>query len=227
MDYYIVQKEEKDIDFDLANRLVEILVADLRIPKIDAQMQIKHFPGILKISGEEETRNLSKDFQMAGLDNFIIEEKDFVPLPKLEAISGLLENTIKSPGLIAAGMVYKATEQTVTNWNPLQMKSIFALPLIVDSGVREKRNTSTQTTYYIDIITREKRWELSRPVFPEKEIKELEHFDLLKTYLTSDIRKMFQGQKDIKAFTERKYYNEYLTWLIQLVYAKPCKDSIR
>lgn len=224
MDYYIVQKEEMEIDAGMANRLVDFLVINLKIPKIDAQMQIKHFPGIIKISGEEETRNLSQDFRAAGMDNFIIEEKDFVPLPKRQAITGSIENLTEKPGLIAAGMIYKETEQTVTNWNPLQMKSIFALPLIVDSGVREKRSTSTQTTFYIDFITSEKRWEISRQVFPEKEIKEMEHLDLLKTYLTSDIRKMFQGQKDIKTFSERKYYNEYLTWLMQVAYAKPCKE---
>ena len=224
MDYYLIQRKEKDIDHDLANRLVDFLVINLNIPKIDAQMQIKHFPGIIKISGKDETQNLSKDFQSAGLDNFILEEKDFVPLPKREAITGSLENTIETPGLIAAGKVYKKTEQTVKSWNPLKMKSIFALPLIVDSGVREKRNTSTQTTYYIDIITRGKRWEISRPVFPEKEIKELEQFDLLNTYLTRDIRKMFRGQRDIITFTERTYYNEYLTWLMQVVFAKLSKE---
>ncbi|MBN2590734.1 MAG: hypothetical protein JXA96_12795 [Sedimentisphaerales bacterium] len=221
MDYYIVQKEEKNIDNDLANRLVDFLVINLKIPKIDAQMYIKHFPGIIKISGQEKTQNLSQDFRAAGLDNFIIEEKDFVPLPKRQAITGSIENLTEKPGLIAAGMIYKETEQKVTNWNPLEMKSIFALPLIVDSGVREKRSTSTQTTFYIDFITREKRWEISRSVFPEKEIKAMEQLDLLNTYLTSDIRKMFVGQKDIKTFAERKYYNEYLTWLMQLVYAKP------
>ena len=223
MDYYIVQKEEMEIDSGMANRLVDFLVINLGIPKIDAQMYIKHFPGILKVSGQEETQNLSQDFRAAGLDNFIIEEKDFVLLPERQGITESIKNIPEKPGLVAAGMIYKETEETVTKWDPLKMKAAFAIPLIYDSGVRETRKTNKQTTFYIDFITREKRWEISRIVFPEKEIKAMEELDLLNTYLTSDIRNMFERQKEIKTFAERKYYNEYLTWLMQVVYAKPCE----
>ena len=225
MDYYIVQKEEIEIDAGMANRLVDFLVLNLGIPRIDAQIQIKHFPGIIKISGEEEVRNLSQDFRAAGLDNFIIEEKDFVPLPGRSKIAWSQENAIERPGLIAAGIICKKTEQSVKQWNPLHVKAFFTFPIIYDNGVSENRKTNEQTTFYIDIITREKRWEISRPEFPDKEIRKLEKLDLLNTYLSSDMRKLFQKQTNIKAFTERKYYNEYLTWLMQVVYAKRNKDS--
>jgi len=223
MDYYIVQKEEMEIDTELANRLVDFLVINLNIPKIDAKMYMKHYPGIIRISGKEETQNLSQAFKAAGLDNFIIEENDFVPLPRREPVTSF-ENITETPGLVAAGMICKQTEQTTKSWNPFQVRAAFALPLIYDSGVREKRKTKVNVTYYIDIITREKRFQISKPIYPKKDIKDLEQLDLLNTYLTSDIRNMFKGQEDIKAFPERKYYDEYLIWLMQVVFAKPQKE---
>ena len=155
-----------EIDTELANRLVDFLVINLNIPKIDAKMYMKHYPGIIRISGKEETQNLSQAFRAAGLDNFVIEEKDFVPLPKREPITSCLENITKTPALVAAGMIYKASEHITKSWNPLNVRMIFMSPMIYDSGVREKRKTNVQATYYIDIITREKRWQIARPMIP-------------------------------------------------------------
>ena len=221
MDYYIIQREEKDIGRDLSNELVEILTAKAGIHKIDATMLIKNFQGMLKISGEDAAGNVSESFQKAGLDNFIIKEEYLVPLPERQRLLPGTQRSNITPGLIAAGFICKESQQTIRRWNPLNVKMAFAAPLIIDSGIRESKKTKKQITYLIDIITLDMHWEISKPVFPQKEIKELEKLDLLNTYLSSDIRKMFQGQKDIKTFPERKYYNDYLTWLMQLVYAKP------
>jgi hypothetical protein len=220
MDYYLIQRKEQEIDNDLANRLAEILTADLGILKIDAKLKINHFCGMLKVPDEKEALILSEDFQKAGLDNFLLEEKDLVPLPGREGLYTGMDVIDVNPDLIAAGKVYSEKEQTITEWNPIDAKMLMISPLMMNSGIQEKVKVIKQTTYYVDIITRKRRWGISKSAFPQKEVEGLKQFDLIKTYLSNDIRKIFNKQRDIKTFPERTYYNEYLAWLMQLVYAK-------
>ncbi len=56
MKFYIIQSEERDIDYDLLERLVEILSGETGIPKIDAKPQMKHSYGIFEISQEQQAK---------------------------------------------------------------------------------------------------------------------------------------------------------------------------
>ena len=132
MDYYLIQKEEKEIDSGLANRLVEILVADLGFLKIDAKLKIKHFYGILKVHEEKQVMKLSEDFQKAGLGNFILEEKDLIVLPEKTMIPDNIKAIDVTPGLIAAVIISNETVQTVTQWNPLDIRMLMITPLIMN-----------------------------------------------------------------------------------------------
>jgi hypothetical protein len=220
MDYYLIQRKEQEIDNDLANRLVEILTADLGILKIDAKLKINHFCGMLKVPDEKEALILSENFQKAGLDNFILEEKDLVPLPGREGLYSGMDVIDVNPDLIAAGKVYQEEEQTIRKYDTMDVRMSPLSPSLHSSGMKEYRKVIKQTTYYVDIITRKRRWGISKSAFPQKEVEGLKQFDLIKTYLSNDIRKIFNKQRDIKTFPERTYYNEYLTWLMQIVYAK-------
>jgi hypothetical protein len=228
MKFYIIQSEERDIDYDLLERLAEILSGETGIPKIDAKPQMKHSYGIFEISEEQQAKKVSEQFGKLGLDNFILREDELVTFPKIETVYNLSQVDIKDVRLVAAGLVLKKIEKTKTRYNILGAKLYwlrFSMGEFmrdnIDSMYRRVVKREIQRSTYIDIFTRHRHFRMQDKNIRRVVDELISEIDIKSIYLNECIKGILEGRRGIIRFSEVRHYDRYLSWLVQLRYAKP------
>jgi hypothetical protein len=230
MGYYIVQKEEKEIDFDLYEALSKSLVAEAGMHITDAKIRMRLFYGILNIPEEEQAKKVSEHFQELGLDNFVLAEDELLELPEMELLSEDCLEEITEPDLFAAGRIFEEIKEVSTRFNPFKQQfapgsfggNMLSLPRPIPGTAIEKRvRTKRQTTYCVDAFTRQRHWRIARGWPPRREIEILESLISSEAYLNQGMKSMLEGQINIISFEKQEQYNSHLTWLFQMRYAQP------
>jgi len=226
MRFYITQSAEREVDFDLFEKLAEILRVETGVPAIDAKIKMRKSYGILSIPDEQQARRISRRFQEAGLENFILREDELVELPPMELLNEAYSETIGTPELIAAGRVSEEIEETTTRFNALKLRfartGSLKIPLIPirGSGIEKRTRKKRRTKYYVDIFTRYRHWRIAKESIALIGIDSLKRFDHPEVYLTQSVIEMLQGQMNVITFSKEKHYERYLNWLFQSRYAR-------
>ncbi len=226
MRFYIIQRAEREVDFDLFEKLAEILRVETDIPAIDARIRMRKFYGILSIPDEQQARRISRRFQEAGLENFVLREDELAELPPMELLNEACSETTGTPELIAAGRVSKEIEETTTRFNPLKSRfaptGLWKFPVIPirGSGIEKRTRRKRQTKYYVDMFTRYRHWRIEKESIALIGIDSLKRFDHPGVYLTQSVIEMLQGQMNIITFSKERYYEGYLNWVFQSRYTR-------
>lgn len=220
MGFYVVQREEKEIDFELFEQLADALSRETGIPKLDAKMQMKHFYGMLNVTDEERAQKISESFKKTGLDNFILREEQLIQLPRHKQLGKDYLDSMKLTELIAVGEISREIEEKSWRVNLLRMKFIGPRIPVLGSSIEENVRRKRQTVYYLDFFTRQTHWRITRDSLPKREMAFLKDIGLSKTYLTQSVKRNLEGNERVISFSSEIDYNKYLTWLFQLRYAK-------
>lgn len=230
MGYYIVQSEEKEIDFDLFEALSKSLVTEAGMHITDAKIRMRLFYGMLNIPEEEQAKKVSEHFQELGLDNFVLKEEELVQMPQMEIPGDTSLEGIADPDLIAAGRIFEEIKEISSYVNPLKQhynpggmgNLALGMPSVIPgTGIEKRVRTKRQTTYCVDVFTREKYWRIARSWPPRREIECLKSLIGSEAYLTQSMESMLEGQINIISFQKEEQYNSHLTWLFQMRYARP------
>lgn len=106
--YFVVLSDPKDFDLQ---RMADVLVPSLSLPRVDIIMRLKNSWGMLHNTSERiEAENLQRELHQKGIDTFILpfSELKLIPQPKI------LKKAIPEP----QGLVFAAEDQTRTlPWN--------------------------------------------------------------------------------------------------------------
>jgi len=216
MKFFIVQSTEQDINLDLSKRLAALLAKETGLTIIEARHQLRYAHGIFEIGRQVKARRISEGFARLGLDNFVLEQDEFVTYPPAETLDHGLPRIDENIGLVAAGAILK--ERLITEGKG-DLDHVG--PMMSHPQPLEFRKEIQKTTF-IDIYSRHNHFRVI--ITPENTadvegwLRQVEE-KVENVYLGKSAREIPYGKWDlVDSFPEETSYDRYLRWLIQLRY---------
>ncbi len=91
----------------------------------------------------------------------------------------------------------------------------------IDSMYRRVVKRKIQRSTYIDIFTRHRHFRMQDKNIRRGVDELISEIDIKSIYLNECIKGILEGRRGIIRFSEVRHYDRYLSWLVQLRYAKP------
>jgi hypothetical protein len=213
---YIIQAEEREITVDLVQQLAPILLAESPgLSPADATYRIRSSRGMLAIGDKAEAMRISQRFDQLGFRNFVLDE--LLDPPKAEHLNVEKPELDGEVGLVALAILHTVTERTVRDFDARRRSialAITGIPLPT-SGSRERTVEESDTRFCLDLFTPERHWG-ARPgsLVPIQAV--LSTASIANAYLSSGVRSLPKGDRNLPTFGSEADYNRYVTWLYQL-----------
>jgi hypothetical protein len=233
----IVQAEETEVDFDLFERLSEILAAETGIHILDTREMVRHAFGLFLVD-ERYVDRVSSRFKEAGLPNYVLKEEELVAVPPAWPVFPSVTMKRKfEPRLICAGVI-----STVKNKTMGMISTAGGIDPDADRAYREGglagvlelgRQEDTLPTptgaivmakqidvFSVDAVSAERHYQISDESVWAGEQRWLR--TLLESrpdvYVSRSARIILDGRRNLKRFDSRKNYDKHVCWLMQLAF---------
>jgi hypothetical protein len=209
---YVLQTEEVELGLSELSKFAEILRREMGITPIEATAQLKRAFGILRMPDPALAEKVSAALTAGGIKTKVFRRLLLLPelLPREADSSGF------QPELIAAGILLEETSKAIRQrFRPSARVSM----------VRESTTTATELTFVIDAMNqtgRARREEggLSDPLKKWLAgVVESAGQTPGGPYLSSGVKLLLEGRRNLPRFQSEVNYERYLTRLFNLRYA--------
>ena len=221
---YLLQAEDREVSFDLFQKLAEIMDESPDVVLADATLQLHHACGILEVADPAEAARLSTRFAEVGFPTSWWRSSSTSPLPSRSSLQEpKVEGTVE---VVTVGHVEAVTEEHHLQFNPLNARMV-ALPFVgafpIDSGVDEFTVEHCDDHCYLDLLTRTHHY---RGHVPQARTPSSTS-SLPATSPTSPSAppsaRCSAGNLNITRFHNEKDYDRHVSWLYQVRFNRPTR----